>query len=64
MDRAGNTIEVIDTLSNLSVNSLNLVGSFSDDPAPDLLDTSPHLDYVFVNMRGSDPSDRKSSECQ
>lgn len=55
VDRAGNTIEVIETLSHLSVNSLNLVGSFRDDPPPDLLDTSPHSDYVFVNMRGVTP---------
>ncbi len=55
VDRAGNTIEVIDTLSNLSVNSINLVGAFSDDPAPDLIDVSPQSDYVFVNMRGITP---------
>lgn len=54
-DRAGNTIEVIDTLSNLSVSSINLVGPHSDDPAPDLLDVSPDGAYVFVGTRGPAP---------
>ncbi len=54
-DRAGNNVEVIDTLSNLSVNSINLVGSHSDDPAPDLMDVSPDGNYVFVGLRGPNP---------
>ncbi len=54
-DRAGNNIEVIDTLSNLSVNSINLVGPHSDDPAPDLMDLSPDGAYVFVGTRGPAP---------
>lgn len=54
-DRAGNNIEIIDSLSNLSVNSLSLSGSVSDDPAPDLMDVSPDGAYVFVGTRGPNP---------
>ncbi len=54
-DRAGNNIEVIDTLTNLSVNTIELVGSASDDPAPDLLDVAPDGSYVFAATRGPSP---------
>ena len=54
-DRAGNNIEVIDTVSNMSVGSINLAGSISDDPAPDLLDMAPDGAYVFVGLRGPNP---------
>ena len=54
-DRAGNNIEIIDTLTNLSVGSVELAGQVSDDPAPDLLDVSPDGAYVFVGTRGPNP---------
>ena len=54
-DRAGDNIEVIDTSSNQSVSSINLVGSHSDRPAPDLMDVSPDGAYVFVGTRGPIP---------
>ncbi|MBM4122777.1 MAG: hypothetical protein FJ249_09325 [Nitrospira sp.] len=54
-DRAGNNIEIIDTLTNLSVSSVELAGPLSDDPAPDLLDVSPDGAYVFVGTRGPSP---------
>lgn len=54
-DRAGNNIEIIDTLTNLSVNTIELAGSVSDDPAPDLLDVAPDASYVFVGTRGPSP---------
>lgn len=54
-DRAGNNIEVIDTLTNFSVNTIPLAGSVSDDPAPDLLDVAPDMSYVFVGLRGPSP---------
>jgi len=54
-DRAGNNIEIIDTVPNLSVGSINLAGSISDDPAPDLLDVAPDGAHVFVGMRGPNP---------
>ncbi|MFQ5992142.1 MAG: hypothetical protein ACE5NA_06855, partial [Nitrospiraceae bacterium] len=54
-DRAGNNIEVIDTLTDLSVNTINLAGRKSPDPAPDLIDASPDDAYVFVGLRGVHP---------
>ncbi|MDE3035168.1 MAG: hypothetical protein KGJ14_04265 [Nitrospirota bacterium] len=54
-DRAGNNIEIIDTVANLSVGAVNLAGSISDDPAPDLLDVSPDGQYVFAGTRGPAP---------
>jgi hypothetical protein len=54
-DRAGNNIEIIDTLTNLSVNAIELAGPVSDDPAPDLMDASPDGAYVFVGTRGPNP---------
>jgi hypothetical protein len=54
-DRAGNDIEIIDTVTNLPVNSISLVGPVSDDPAPDLMDAAPDDAYVFVSMRGPNP---------
>ncbi|WP_447978188.1 hypothetical protein [Candidatus Nitrospira bockiana] len=54
-DRAGNNIEIIDTLTNLSINAIPLVGPHSDDPAPDLLDVAPDGGHVFVGLRGPNP---------
>lgn len=54
-DRAGNDIEIIDTLTNLSVGSVNLVTEANADPAPDLMDASPDGQYVFVGLRGPNP---------
>jgi hypothetical protein len=55
IDRAGNNIEIIDTLSDLSVGSVDLVTSENNDPAPDLMDVAPDAQYVFVGLRGSAP---------
>jgi hypothetical protein len=54
-DRAGNDIEIIDTLTNLSVNSVDLTTDANKDPAPDLMDVSPDGQYVFVGFRGPTP---------
>jgi len=54
-DRAGNNVEIIDTLSNLSVGSVDLVTSANSDPAPDLMDVAPDGQYVFVGLRGPNP---------
>lgn len=54
-DRAGNNIEIIDTVSNLSVGSVDLVTSANADPAPDLIDVAPDGQYVFVGLRGPNP---------
>jgi hypothetical protein len=55
VDRAGNMIEIFDSMSNLSVKTLQLVGPHSDDPAPDLIDFAPDGTYAFVNLRGPHP---------
>jgi hypothetical protein len=55
VDRAGNMIEVFDSISNFSVGTIQLVGSQSDDPAPDLIDFAPDGNYAFVNLRGPNP---------
>ena len=54
-DRAGNNIEIIDTVSNLSVGSIDLVTDGNKDPAPDLLENAPDDQYVFVGLRGPAP---------
>ena len=54
-DRAGNNVEIIDTLSNLSVGSVDLTTSANSDPAPDLMDVAPDGQYVFVSLRGPTP---------
>ena len=55
VDRAGNNIEVIDPVSNLSVSSVELVTDANNDPAPDLMDNAPDGQYVFVGLRGPNP---------
>lgn len=54
-DRAGNNVEIIDTLSNFSVGSIALVSDANQDPAPDLMDVAPDGQYVFVGLRGPNP---------
>lgn len=54
-DRAGNNIEIIDSLTNLSVGGIDLTGSVSDDPAPDLMDAAPDGSSVFIALRGPNP---------
>ena len=54
-DRAGNNVEIIDTLSNFSVGSIDLVSDANQDPAPDLMDVAPDGQYVFVGFRGPNP---------
>ncbi len=55
VDRAGNMIEVIDSMSNLIVNRIPLVGPHSTDPAPDLIDFAPDGSHAFLNLRGPSP---------
>ena len=54
-DRAGNNVEIVDTLSNLSVGSIELVTDANKDPAHDLMDNAPDGQYVFVGLRGPNP---------
>jgi len=54
-DRAANRVVVVDTKTDSVVNEIDLVGSKSDDPAPDLMDISPAGNRVFVSLRGPHP---------
>lgn len=54
-DRAGNNIEIIDTLTNLSVGAVEITTDANKDPAPDLMDVAPDGQYVFVGLRGPAP---------
>jgi DNA-binding beta-propeller fold protein YncE len=54
-DRMGNRIVVIDTRTDRKTGEFSLVGSWSDDPSPDLMDPSPSGRRVFVTLRGSIP---------
>ncbi len=55
VDRAGNMIEVFDSISHFSVNTIQLTGPHSDDPAPDLIEFAPDGNYTFLNLRGPSP---------
>lgn len=54
-DRAANRIVVVQVARDLVVNEINLVGSLSSDPAPDLMDVSPTFENVYVSLRGPNP---------
>jgi len=54
-DRAANRIVVVDTATDAVVNEIDLIGSVSGDPAPDLMDISPSGNRVFVALRGPNP---------
>ena len=54
-DRAANRIVVVDTNKDVVVHEISLVGSVSQNPAPDLIEASPNGDWVFVTLRGPSP---------
>jgi DNA-binding beta-propeller fold protein YncE len=54
-DRAGNRIVVISTALDEPAGEFSLMGPHSDDPSPDLLDTSPDGRFVFASLRGALP---------
>ena len=54
-DRAANRIIVVDTRRDTVVNEIDLVGSVSSDPAPDLMDISHNGNRAFVALRGPNP---------
>ena len=54
-DRGRNFIWSIDTKTDEVVNEIQLAGSVSDDPTPDLLGTSPNGSHVFMSLRGPNP---------
>jgi hypothetical protein len=54
-DRAANKIVLVDTATNTVMSEIDLTGTLSDDPAPDLLDISPDGAWVFMTLRGPLP---------
>lgn len=54
-DRFANLIEVVDTVTGSPSGAFSLVGTASDDPAPDLLDTAPGGGVAFATLRGPCP---------
>jgi hypothetical protein len=54
-DRGRNFIWSVDTQTDQVVNEIQLAGSVSDDPTPDLLATSPNGSHVFMSLRGPNP---------
>jgi len=54
-DRGRNFIWVIDTDTDAVLNTIELAGSVSADPTPDLLVTSPNGSYIFMSLRGPNP---------
>ena len=54
-DRAGNHVEIFDTMTDKSVGSVKMAGRISKDPAPDLLDVAPDGSAVFAATRGVSP---------
>ena len=54
-DRGRNFLWVIDTATDKVVNTVELAGSVSADPTPDLLVTSPNGKTVFMSLRGPNP---------
>lgn len=55
MDRHANVAEIIEVASGHRVNTVDLTGSISADPAPDLIDTAPAGNRLFVALRGPVP---------
>jgi hypothetical protein len=55
MDRHANVAEIINARTGQWVNTVELAGAISDDPAPDLVDRAPAGDRLFVALRGSVP---------
>jgi hypothetical protein len=54
-ERFGNNITVVDTATNAVIQQLDLAGSVSNDPTPDLLVVSPSGNRVFMTLRGPNP---------
>ena len=54
-DRGRNFLWVVDTATDLIVNTIPLEGAASDDPTPDLLAVSPNGSHAFMSLRGPVP---------
>lgn len=54
-DRGRNFIWVVNTATDQLANTIDLEGSISDDPTPDLLALSPNGSHIFMSLRGPNP---------
>ena len=54
-DRHADTVEVLSTADDSHVGTIPLNGSLTDNAAPDLADSAPQSDLVFVALRGPTP---------
>ena len=54
-DRGRNFIWVVDTTTDLIVNTIPLESAVSDDPTPDLVMASPNGSHAFISLRGPVP---------
>jgi DNA-binding beta-propeller fold protein YncE len=54
-DRGRNFLWVVDTATDLIVNTIPLAGDVSDDPTPDLIAFSPNGSHAFMSLRGPNP---------
>jgi DNA-binding beta-propeller fold protein YncE len=54
-DRGRNFLWVVDTATDVIVNTIPLEGAVSDDPTPDLLAVSPNGSHAFMSLRGPVP---------
>jgi hypothetical protein len=54
-DRGRNFLWVVDTDTDVVVNTIPLVGDASDDPTPDLVVASPNGSHAFLSLRGPVP---------
>ena len=55
VDRHANLAEVFEAETGSHVNTVELAGPVSDNPAPDLVDVSPTGELIFASLRGSVP---------
>ncbi|WP_437535129.1 hypothetical protein WME79_12845 [Sorangium sp. So ce726] len=55
LDRIRGVAEVFDVETNAHVGTVDLKGPLSRDPSPDLIDTSPSHNRIFVTLRGPTP---------
>lgn len=55
LDRHANVAEIIEVASGQWVNTVDLTGPLTNDPAPDLVDRAPSDNRLFVALRGPVP---------
>jgi hypothetical protein len=55
MDRHADVAEIVEVRTGQWVETVNLAGALSDNPAPDLVDRAPAGDRLFVALRGPVP---------